>query len=60
MMSLSKEICVVMSCIEIDIENPGTLYSIYHFTGIFNVNLSRARNDTNSTDRGSMINACDD
>ena len=35
------------------------LYSVFHFRGIFNVNLSRAQYDTNSTDRGELIKTYD-
>ena len=35
------------------------LYSICHFRGIFNVNLSTAHYDTESNDRDNIIKACD-
>ena len=35
------------------------LPSVWHFRGIFNVNLLRAYYDTNITERDKMIKACD-
>ena len=35
------------------------LYSLCHIGGVFNVSISRAHYDINSTDRNVMIKACD-
>ena len=41
-----NKVCVLMSCLEIDVENPMKLHSVLQFRGLFNVSLSRAHYDT--------------
>ena len=49
-----NRICVVMSCLEMDV---GNFYE--QFRGIFNVSLSRAQYDTLFTERDKLKKACD-
>ena len=59
MMSLSENMCrSELFGEELIWENPVKLYSVCLFRGIFNVNLSTALNNTNSSDRDEMIKAC--
>ena len=50
-----NRICVVMSCLEIDIGKSCETVLGLTFQRDFNVSLSRAHLDTNSTDRDKMI-----